>query len=139
MLRPTFRGLAISAILVIVLAACSTFKEARERLSTFAEETVEVNIDSIHVAVMDILPQFHLIATSGYADAALIEARGDWGSPNEGAIVKISIRADGDKAHMVVEAGQSTFESKERKRELAQRLMEALVSRLQGRASESHP
>jgi hypothetical protein len=129
----------VLVIAFVVPAACSTFKEARERHSTFAEETVAASIDSVHNAVLEVLPQFDLIVTSDHVDAGLIEARGDWGAANEGAVVQISMRAEDEKTRVVVEAGQSSFESKERKRELAQSIMEAIVRRIEGVNSESHP
>lgn len=129
----------VLVIAFVVPAACSTFKEARERHSTFAEETVAASIDSVHNAVLEALPQFDLIATSDHVDAGLIEARGDWGTANEGAVVQISMRADGAMTRLVVEAGQSSFESKERKRELAQGIMEAIIKLMEGLNTESHP
>lgn len=120
-------------------AACSTFKEARERHSTFAEETVAANFDSVHTAALEALPDFDLIVTSDHADAGLIEARGDWGTANEGAVAQISIRADDDKTRIVIEAGQSSFDSKERKRELAQSVMSAIVAKLGSKGTKPHP
>lgn len=112
------------ALLCLMAAAtfcwgCSTIKEVKERQTTHAEIQVAAEPDSVLAAALDVLPEFHMIATATYWKGGFIQAQGDWDSEQEGALVQISVKPNSAGTLLVVEAGNSSFDSNERKLALA--------------------
>ena len=121
-------------LVILLLAApyvgCAAVRRVRDKQLTGVDANVAVARDDVHRAALAVLPGFDLIPTSDYAAAGFIEARGDWGSPNEGAVVQISARADGDAMRVVVEAGRSVGISKTEMRALARAVLDRILAHL---------
>jgi len=113
------RGLLCLMAAAILCWGCSTFKEVKERQTTHVEIQIVAEADSVMAATLAVLPEFHLIATATYWTGGFIQARGDWDSDQEGALIQVSAKQNGKATHLVVEAGNSTFDSNERKLALA--------------------
>jgi len=111
---------------------CAAVRRAKEKQSTSAQARVAASRDSVRQAALEVLPGFDLIATSDYEAAGFIEARGDWGTPHEGAVVQISSRADGDATRVVVEAGRSASISRSEMRALARAVLDGILTLLSG-------
>lgn len=112
--------------LVIVCASCSTFKQVKERQTTHAEAELAVVPDTVFAAVLAVLPEFDLIETARYDTARFVQAQGDWDSDQEGGLVQISVKVIDGHSQLVVEAGNSSFDTNEQKLKLAR----AIVARV---------
>jgi hypothetical protein len=120
----------VFALAVISLgpgSGCSAFRSVKEKQSTAAQGRIDAGAPRVYGAALAVLPEFHLIATADYPAAGLIEARGDWGSPSEGIVVQISVKAEDDAAVLVVEAGRSTGRSRAEMRDFARAVRDRIV------------
>jgi len=123
------RRLQLTILAGLVLAGCSTFKQVKESQMTSAEAEIAAVPDSVMTVVLEVLPQFHLIATATYRSGGFIQARGDWDSDQEGALVQVTVREENGGAKVVVEAGGSEFKDQERKLKLARAVMAKIRER----------
>jgi hypothetical protein len=125
-------GFGFGVIALLAGSHCSAIRTAKERQSTAAEANLEADTARVYGAALAVLPEFHLIATGDYAAAGFIEARGDWGSPSEGAFIQIAVRAEGPGSKLVVEAGRSADRSRSQMRDFARTIRDRIVALLSG-------
>ena len=103
----------------------------QEKQQPFVAAQVSADADSVYAAALAVLPEFDLIVTARYDDQRFFEARGDWETPSEGAVVHVSVQALGPTSSLKIDAGPSAFDSEGHKRELAQALMRRVEDMLQ--------
>ena len=129
--RPPWLVALLCVTLGTLSPGCSTLRQMQEKQQPFVSAQVTAEADDVYAAVLSVLPDFDLIVTARYDDQRFVEARGDWESPQEGAVVHVSVQALGPISSVKIDAGPSDFDSSESKRKLSQAIMTRITELLQ--------
>jgi hypothetical protein len=119
---------AAGVVLGIMVVGCSALQQMQEKQQPFVAAQIPAEAGEVYAAVLSVLPEFDLIVTARYDDQRFLEARGDWESASEGAVVHVSVQALGPVSSLRVDAGPSGYDGVERKRKLAQAIMDRVVA-----------
>jgi hypothetical protein len=122
---------ASGMVLGILVLGCSTLRQMQEKQQPFVAAQLAADAADVYAAALSVLAEFDLLVTARYDDQRFFEARGDWETEHEGAVVHVSVQALGPASSLRVDAGPSGFDGVERKRKLAEAILARITELLE--------